>query len=322
MKKKMLCLACAAVMGLSMSTTAFAKVGSGDVDGDGTLTANDSAMILQRTLDYTYNGTETDSFNLDEANYDGDSDVDGGDWISANDAAFVLQDVLNPQSDVYLTVQAGVDSPLTFCDVINENDGVYIGEKTLVVDYVDSLFSGKYDTEITNNANVLNNFVDKIEFGQNGRTTSIRSDLGWSKFANAVGGVVTDEAAFAELENSVKNNRYSNVADIKADYETLKKAFGPSSSADSVKATGDKVIEITGADFVTVTKLNSNLQPIEGTTMNLSEIVSKIADNNLQAYDTVTIDQLTEVFGSRILVTAQNPNNGYKNQAIIYVERR
>lgn len=326
MKKKMLCLACAAVMGLGMSTTAFAKVGSGDVDSSGVLTANDSAMILQYTLDRSFSGSAEMPMDKTEANYDGNLDsLSGDDLITANDAAFVLQDVLDPQTNVYLTVSAGKENPIKFSEIINKGQGTTVGAKTLALEFADSIFDGDYDSEINSRVDVVNNFVDRIEFtGEGGNKTSIRTDIGWSKFENAVSGIVTDQAALAELENSVKNKKYTSAADIKADYETAKKAFGPASASTgaNLTATGDKVIAITGPDFVTLTKLDDNLNPIAGTEINLKDIVKLVADNNLQAYDTVTIDQITEVFGSKILVKAQNPNNGYSNQAIVTVERR
>ena len=49
MKKKILCLSLAAVMSLGMATSAFARVGSGDVNSDGNLTAEDSAMTVSYT---------------------------------------------------------------------------------------------------------------------------------------------------------------------------------------------------------------------------------------------------------------------------------
>ncbi|GEM_PF-3731158 len=328
MKKKVLCLALTVAMGLSMSTAAFAanptvaKVGSGDVDGSGVLTAQDSAAILQYVLDHEYAGTEDTPFNLNEANYNGSIDDETGlDQITADDCVFVLQDVLDPQSDVYMTVEAGKESPVRFTEVINPMDAQGNLTKTKMIEFVDNIFSGAYDSELNANVGMVNNFVDKIEFtGEGGNKTSIRTDIGWSKFANAVSGVVSDQDAFAQLENNTKTKRYASADDLKADYETAKKAFAPSMTANDIAATGEKVIAITGADFITLSRLNDKGEVVSS--MNLDQLFDTVAANNLQAYDTVTIDQLQEIFGNKVLVTAQNPNNGYTNQVVITVERR
>lgn len=57
----------------------------GDVDGDGVISANDSAMLLQKTLKSTFN------LDVDEAY----ADVDGDGAVTANDALLVMQKVLN-----------------------------------------------------------------------------------------------------------------------------------------------------------------------------------------------------------------------------------
>ncbi len=330
MKRKVLCLVLTAVMGLSMATTAFAanpttaKVGSGDVNGSGDLTADDSAMILQYVLDPSYADEYVNAFNLKEANYNGSLMEFQGktiDEITAQDCIFILSDVLDPQSDVYLTVEAGKESPVRFTEVINPKDADGKFTKTKMIDFVDNIFSGAYDAELNANVNMVNNFVDKIEFtGEGGNKTSIRTDIGWSKFANAVSGVVSDNDAFAALENSTKNNRYASAADLKADYETAKKAFAPSMSANDVAATGSKVTAITGSDFVTLSSVDAEGKAYN--TMNLDQLFETVAANNLQAYDTVTVDQLQEIFGSRVIITAQNPNNGYTNQVTVTIERR
>jgi hypothetical protein len=319
MKKKVLCLACSVVMGLSMTTTAFAKVGSGDVNGDGKLTANDSAAILQYVLDHTFNGTETVPFDVSEANYDGSLMDDGQDQITANDCSGVLSDVLYNETDVYMTVSVGKENPLTFTEVINLNF-----TKTKIVDFVDTiLVSGKYDAELTANASKANTLVDNIKFGQtdaNGvnHTTSIRTDLGWSKFENAVSGIITDQTAFDALK--VGDTKYATAEDLKNVYETAKKAFAPSMNASAVSSTGTKVTDIVGSDFITLTSLNDNGEVAKS--MTLTEVFDTIAANNLQAYDTVTIDQLQEIFGSNVVVTVKNPNTGYENQMTVTIERR
>jgi hypothetical protein len=319
MKKKVLCLACSVVMGLGMTTTAFAKVGSGDVDGNGKLTANDSSAILQYVLDHTYNGTEVAEFDLSEANYDGSLMDDGQDQITANDCSGVLADVLYNETDVYMTVSVGKENPLAFTEVINPNF-----TKTKIVDFVDTiLLSGKYDSELAANASKVNTLVDNIKFGQtdaNGvnHTTSIRTDLGWSKFEGAVSGVITDQAAFDALK--VGDTQYATADDIKNIYETAKKAFAPSMDASAVSSTGAKVTDIVGSDFITLTSLNDKGEAAKS--MTLTEVFDTVAANNLQAYDTVTIDQLQEIFGNKVVVTVKNPNTGYENEMTVTIERR
>jgi hypothetical protein len=306
-------------MGLSMTTTAFAKVGSGDVDGSGTLTASDSAAILQYTLDHTFTGTADAPFDVSEANYDGSLMDDGQDQITANDCTGVLDAVLYGDSDIAMTVTVGKENPVIFTEFINENL-----TKTNMIDFVDAiLVSGKYDSEITANASKVNSLVDNIKFGQtdaNGvnHTTSIRTDLGWSKFENAVSGIITDKTAFDALK--VGDTQYASAADIKTAYETAKQAFAPSMNASAVGTTGANVADIVGSDFITVSTLNADGVVVKS--MNLTELFDTIAANNLQAYDTVTVDQLQEIFGSNVLVTVKNPNTGYENQMTITIERR
>lgn len=331
MKKKVLCFALTAAMGLSMATSAFAaelnpvtvaKVGSGDVNDDGNLTSADSAAILQYTLDHTYAGTQSEKFVLNEANYDGSIDSSTGlDQITAMDAVSVLQDVLYRQTDVYITVTAGVESPVRFTEIINPLDNNGKLTKTKILEFTDKIFSGAYDTELNANVGAVNSFVDRIEFkGANGNNVGIRTGAGWSKFANAVSGVVSDQDAFAQLENNTKNKKYASADELKADYETAKRAFAPSMAAGDVAATGEKIVAITGADFITLSKLNDEGQVVKS--MNLNELFRAVAENNLQAYDTVTIDQLQEIFGNKIEITATNPSNGYTNKVTVTIERR
>lgn len=329
MKKKVISLALTTVMGLSMATSAFAanpsvaKVGSGDVDMSGALTAADSAEILQYTLDHKF-GDDTSKFNLNEANYDGSIDSETGfDQITANDAVFVLSDVLDPQSNVYITVEAG---DMVFNEIINEgvddkNAKTVIETKAL--DFADSVINdGNYDDEITNHVGQVNEFIDKIEFSdKNGNKASIRDEQGWSKFESAVGGLVGDQTALAALKNRTTTSTYSNVSEIKEDYANAKKAFPASGNSSSLDAAGKNVIDIVGADFVKVEKLDDKGKVI-GSAMNLEDALKVAVDNNLMQYDEVTINKLQELFGSKVLVTVKNPNTGYTKQAKVTVERR
>jgi hypothetical protein len=353
MKKKVLCVALTAVMGLSMATSAFAasavpttasRVGSGDVDGSGSLTANDASMIYQYVLDATYPNTEAGAnFNLDEANYDGDIRSDNGkDQITANDCSKLLQDVLATYK-TSVRVQAGaVNEEIPF---VNEviNDRVKVGTKvdeatgkevdvyeftkTKVIDVVDKVFSGNaaYDAKLTDSVDKVNNLVDKIQFSDaNGNTASIRDDQGWAKFEGAVEDVVTSEGALAQLKNCVQNTRYTNAEGLKEDYALLKAAFAPSESSDAIKAAADKVVAITGGDFITITKVtgkdkDGNL--VLGETKNLTQIAETIAENNLQKYDDVTFDDLQDAFGNSFIITVSNPTSGYESQVKIAVVR-
>ncbi len=334
MKKKVLSLALATVMGLSMATTAFAadsgtaRIGSGDVDGSGRLTSNDAAWVLQYTLDEASFADNAD-FVRAEANFTGDLIENNGNVVgrvASDDAVAILQQTLEPQTDVYITAVVGKVNPVRFTEVINGEDANGSLTKTKMLDFIDTIItSGSYDAELNNNASKVNTFIDNIDFkGNSGRVTNIRTEIGWSKFANAVADVVTDSEAFAQLENSVKNTTYSTADQIKADYEVVKKAFAPSASADQVKATGEKITAITGADFITLSSLykDADGQETVYNTMTLDELFTTVADNNLQAYDTVTIDQLQDVFGSNILIEVSNPNNGYTSQIAVTVERR
>lgn len=306
MKKKILCLSLATVMSLGMATSAFARVGSGDVNSDGILTADDSSMILQYTLDNSYTGSAISTFNLREANYDGsliENTYD--DQITANDAAFVLQDVLFKETDLYMDVTLGQGTTaVTFTDVID-------GTET-VQEYVDNIMGGDFDAQLEASVDKFNVFMDNVVFsGVSGRDTSIRTDLGWSKFENAVSDCITDQEAFNALK--IGDTRFTTAQELKDYYETAKRAFAPTISSDAIRSTKDKFLAITGSDYVTVTG--------DGVSMPLDQVFDLVADNNLQAYDTATINDIRDIFGDHIEVTAVS-NTGVANTMTIEFARR
>jgi hypothetical protein len=324
MKKKVLCLAMAAAMSVGMSTSAFAaRVGSGNVDGSDVgvngLTSNDAAMILQYTLDDSFTGTDEYSFNLDEANYDGDSKPNGEDRITANDATWLLQDVLYMSSYVALDVSLGETDPLEFSvDVTNDKK---------IIDVVDEiLLTDNYKNEINAKLPQLNSTVDKISFGQNGKTTTIRTDLGWSKFKAAVEDLVADEAAFDSLK--VGDTRYQDIEEIRNVYKTAQQAV-PSGyvTADKLDSTIDKVAAITGStDMATVTVYSKDEdgKVVSETTYNLKEAAQIALDNKFADYNTVTIGDLQNAFGNDFVINAKNPKSesGSTYTASIKIERR
>lgn len=306
MKKKILCLSLAAVMSLGMATSAFARVGSGDVNSDGNLTAEDSAMILQYVLDNTYSGTETAPFDLYEANYDG-SLISGSynDQITANDAAMVLQDNLFKETSLYMDVTLGQgDTAVTFTDAID-------GTET-VQEYVDNIMGGDFDAQLEASVDKFNVFMDNVVFsGVSGNETSIRTDLGWSKFENAVTDCITDQDAFNALK--IGDTRFTTAQELKDYYATVKQAFAPTISSDAIRSTKDKFVAITGSDYVTLTG--------DGTTITLDQLFDMVAENNLQAYDTVTINDLRDTFGDHIVISAVS-NTGVENTMTIEFARR
>lgn len=306
MKKKIICLSLAAVMSLGMATSAFARVGSGDVDGNGFLSSNDSSMIVQYTLDNTFTGTGQDTFDLYEANYDG-SLVEGtyDDQITANDAAFVLQDTLFKATDLYIDVTVGKgDTAVTFTDVID-------GSET-IESFVDNIMGGDFDAQLEQSVDKFNVFMDNVVFtGASGRATSIRTELGWSKFENAVSDCITDQEAFDALY--LGDTRFTTAQELKDYYATAKRAFAPTVSSDAIRATKAKFLAITGSDYVKVTA--------DGVDYSLDQVFDMVADNNLQAYDATTINQLRRVFGDHIVVTATS-TTGVENTMTIEFARR
>jgi hypothetical protein len=305
MKKKMLCLALTATMALGMSTSAFAaRLGSGDVNGDGYLTAPDAAAILQRVLDDDFNGSADTPFDVTEANFSGDSLEDGGDKLTAVDAQLVLNEALNADTSVYLIVDAqGFDQPLR--EAINEqvlaNGDVKI-VKTKVLDFVNEKVDA-YDAKINDNVGKINNGINGISF--NG--VNIREDAGWAKFADAVAALVSDESALAQVGDSLKTP-YTSSADVKAAFEAAKVAFAPGKTADDVRAAAEKVLSIADADTVVVTTYDENGAAVK--TMDLQVLFETIAEEDLQNYDTVTFNKIQEIFGQKFDVAVKNPKTG------------
>ncbi len=68
-----------------LTTAVFAEPIYGDADNNGTLTANDSAMVLQKVIDPEFQLSIDDEY----------ADVDGDGSLTANDAAMILMKVLN-----------------------------------------------------------------------------------------------------------------------------------------------------------------------------------------------------------------------------------
>ena len=67
------------------------KIRYGDVDNDGVITANDSAVLLQ----YVLNKNSVDSAILESEGFQERSDVTGSGELTAEQAAYILQKVLN-----------------------------------------------------------------------------------------------------------------------------------------------------------------------------------------------------------------------------------
>jgi hypothetical protein len=323
MKKKVLCLAMAAAMSVGMSTSAFAaRVGSGNVDGDNTgingLTANDSAMILQYTLDNSFTG-DGKYFDLNEANYDGDAAPDGGDLITANDATMLLQDVLDQQTYIAMDVSLGTENPLEFSfDVTNDEKVIDIVNEVILAD--------TYKDVVNSRLSQLNDTIDKISFGQNGKTTTIRTDLGWSKFKAAVADLIADESAFDSLK--VGDTRYQDIEEIRNVYKTAQQAV-PSGyvTADKLNSTIDKVAEITGStDMATVTVYSRDEEGnvISSEVYDLKTAAQIALDNKFADYNTLTVGDLQNAFGSDFVINARNPKtqSGKTYAASIKLERR
>lgn len=321
--KKMLCLALTVVMGMAMSTTAFAKVGSGDVNHDNLLDSGDAAAISQYAIDPAWGKDPNNTaFDVKEANFNGTvaKDDQGNlvDFVDSADCAALAEDSLaDIRSRVMITATVGRTNPVTFTEAINTNL-----DHTSVLQFVDDIMGGKYDTEIGKNMKNVNSFVNNIKFTGNSGKVSIRTDAGWAKFEDAVSTLIADKAAFDSLK--VGDTQYTTVDQLKGVYATAKTAFKPQLTQAEYQAAADKVVGITGADFITVAPygFDENDVKLEGKALTLSEIAQVVGENGLYNYGSVTIDDVQEVIGSNFVVTVVNPNTGVSYKVDVNISRK
>lgn len=317
MKRKVICMALALTMGLSMATPTFAGYGTGDVNADGIITAADAASILQYVLDDTFEGGPAplvEPFYKEQANYNGDYQHDENgkpldkELISAADCEAILNDVRAGFTDVVLRVKGPGNTNFT----VNATDSTSNGSDEVkitqfkAVEEADRLMQDTQNVVTERNVDRLNNFLDKLTF--NG--ANIREEKGWNKFADAVGGLVQDQAAFDALKDAVMQDKLNTAADVQTAYDNFKKAF-PSEkmTEDKVKEASEKVKNITGDDFLKVEILDPETNEVIKT-MATQDVIDVVIENKLYNYADVTVLQLINIFGTNGRVTVSNPNTG------------
>ncbi len=317
MKRKVICMALALTMGLSMATPTFAGYGTGDVNDDGIITAADAASILQYVLDDTFEGGPAplvEPFYKEQANYNGDYQHDENgkpldkELISAADCDAILNDVRTGFTDVVLRVKGPGNTNFTVNATDSSSSGVdeVSIRKPKAVDEADRLMQDTQNVVTERNVDRLNNFLDKLTF----KGANIREEKGWNKFADAVGGLVDDQAAFDALKDAVMQDKLNTAADVQTAYDNVKKAF-PSEkmTEDKVKEASEKVKNITGDDFLKVEILDPETNEVIKT-MATQDVIDVVIENKLYNYADVTVLQLINIFGTNGRVTVSNPNTG------------
>lgn len=336
MKKKLTGLV-AVTLAMSMATSAFAATprGTGDVDGDGMVTANDVLMILK--------GLANDNA---EANVDGSSDgVDG------LDAHVAFAEMLQPKTvteDLALRVYTEnysigkvpvsvITGAENLGSTVSDNekgtgivdDTVSLSTATSVGDAINKLVDLVTDTS----AERISNQLDKVYFSSATKgDVYLRNADGWAMFCYAVQPIVPMEKEKADLINADINNptkpassdeeiaaKQAQVDALKAmesvivgtkvldasDIRTIKDnfliAFPNTITSDEVNETVARVLSITGAKY----EFKANDEVITTT----SEFVNKLA-GFMPGYQSKTMADFRTTFGDKLEISAQNTATG------------
>ncbi len=340
MKRKLFSLV-AAVMAMSMTTSAFAATarGTGDVDGDSQLTANDVMAIVNSLTDSA------------EANVDGSSN-----GINGADANVLYNIILQPKTvteDLELRVytenySVGATPAIAASGAANLGSSVADNEQGMgIVDDTVSLTSGTTISEAINQlANVVTDSsaasiseqLDKIYFNSATKgDVYLRHEDGWAMFCWAVRAIVplsesdaqlinkASDAATAEeiaakqdqvdAMNNIKALVVSNNTLTAADIQTIKdeflKAFPNTITSDEVTAAAADVLSITGDKYV----FTANGEEITTT----SSFVTTLAAF-MPGWQDKTIADYRNAFTDKLEITAQNVKaNGEVIKGIIEV---
>ncbi|MDO4300019.1 MAG: hypothetical protein Q4D26_01365 [Clostridia bacterium] len=268
MKKKLLSII-ALAMAMTMTTSAFAAPrarGTGDVDGDSLLTANDVLKILNEV-----NGGESAG---SEANTDGRSGITGSD---VNVAYKTLLQPKNVKEDLVFNVYSnGLANDVDY-NVMNASDfgvgtkadekgtekvdeGVSVTPATTIKDAIDQLV----DLAANQKTAGINDQLNKIYFNSaNKGEVYLRSENGWSMLCNALRYIVPMDAATAALCNKASNANYdpeTATEEQKARYDALMEAKklivgsdkAPAADITEEAAKAQCTTELTAADIIKV----------------------------------------------------------------------
>lgn len=350
MKKKLLSFI-ALAMTMTMTTSAFAAIsprarGTGDVDGDGIVTANDVLMILKGL-----------------ASENAQADVDGNAIVENKlDAAVAYKTVLQPKTvkeDLVFNIYAteGLSGNINILDAGKLGASVAQGEKGMqevnvttaenisTVSTIKDAISEAVAAAAINNKAVTNQ-INKIYFKSNVKgDVYLRSENGWSMFANALRYIVPMDAETAALCNKVDNANYdpatataeqterynalneakailvgeqtdpavANEAELTTDQiiavkEAFFKAIPPTVTAEEITKTAEEVLAITDTKYDFSIEYNGNSELLKSDSVANTQFLKDLI--SLAQYDTKTMADYRNTFGDKVVFTAKNQVEG------------
>lgn len=167
MKKKILLFASTVIAAMAMMTSAtFAAEILGDVNGDGEVNMQDSALILSQALSKDYAATNP-SFNLAVANLDEDKPFENTGEITANDAALAFKMFLEKTS-LYLDINLG---QVTYSEKVTMDTTV----KEVVERFVGP--NSTYEKAINNKKSAIQNAVSRVKFPFDAEKMGISNEM-------------------------------------------------------------------------------------------------------------------------------------------------
>ncbi len=347
MKKKLLGFV-AFAMAMTMTTTsAFAAIGprargTGDVDGDGIVTANDVLKILKGL-----------------ANEDAEADVDGNAIVESKlDAAIAYKTVLQPKTvteDLVLNIYAteGINGNINILDAGKLGASVTAGDKGMNevnVTSVDSVSTASTIKDAISEAvaaaainnTAVTNQINKIKFTSAVKgEVSLRSENGWSMFCNALRYIVPMDEATAALCNKAENanydgvtnkDRYDALNEVKAilvgeqtdpaavnetelsyeDIIAIKDAFfvaiPPTVTSEEITNTAKEVLAITDTKYDFTIEYNDHSELLKSDSVESTQFLQDII--SIAQYDTKTMADYRNTFGDKVVFTAKNQVEG------------
>ena len=345
MKKKLLSIV-SVVLAMSMTTSAFAATarGTGDVDGDGQITANDVFKIMQ--------GLAAEGA---EANVDGRTGIDG------LDARVLYNTILQPKTvSEDLTLKAyseGMANDVEFGAFNAADLGSTTGHEapnglkevatnvdtsttTTIKDAIDKLV----DLAANQRAEGITNQLNKIYFVSAVKgDVYLRSENGWAMFCNALRYIVPMDEETAALCNRVENGtpiaeieanaelkaRYDalnevkaiivgeqedpaavnesalSASDIIAAKDALYRAIPSGLTDNEITATAKEVLKITDTKYVfSVDSEVTGQEDLSETGVDASAFIKGLLA--LKNYDTATMADYRNTFGDKLTVGTPN----------------
>lgn len=345
MKKKLLSIV-SVVLAMSMTTSAFAATarGTGDVDGDGQITANDVFKIMQGL-----------------AAEDAEANVDGRTGIDGLDARVLYNTILQPKTvSEDLTLKAyseGMANDVEFGAFNAADLGSTTGHEapnglkevatnvdtsttTTIKDAIDQLV----DLAANQRAEGITNQLNKIYFVSAVKgDVYLRSENGWAMFCNALRYIVPMDEETAVLCNRVENGtsiaeieanaelkaRYDalnevkaiivgeqedpaavnesalSASDIIAAKDALYRAIPSGLTDDEITATAKEVLKITDTKYVfSIDSEVTGQEDLSEAGVDTSAFIKGLLD--LKNYDTATMADYRNTFGDKLTVGTPN----------------